>query len=80
MITIEVFSGECSHCEQMAENSRAALAELDLHGEVIVVTDQEEMDERGVTVTPALVINGELECMGRVPEPTEIMAWLQEIE
>lgn len=80
MITIEVFSGECRQCEQIANNSREALAELNLHGEVIVVADQDEIDERGITVTPALVINGELECMGRVPEPTEIVMWLQEIE
>ena len=80
MITIEVFSGECRQCEQIADNSRAALAALELHGEVIAVADQEEILERGITITPALVINGDLESMGRVPELTEIVMWLQEIE
>jgi len=80
MITIEVFGGECPQCEQIADNSREALAELELHGEVIVVADQEEILERGITITPALVINGDLESMGRVSELTEIVMWLQEIE
>ncbi|GAK56678.1 redox-active disulfide protein 2 [Candidatus Vecturithrix granuli] len=79
MITIEIFSGDCSLCEQLAENSRTALEELKLHGDVRVVADQDEIRERGITATPALVINDEVECLGRIPEPVEIMAWLQEI-
>jgi small redox-active disulfide protein 2 len=79
MITIEVFGGECQQCEQVEKNSKEALAQLGVKGEVIEVADQNEIVEHGITVTPALVINDEVESMGRIPEPTEIIAWLQEI-
>lgn len=43
---------------------------------VIPVTDVETIITYGVTVTPAVVVNGEVKCEGRVPECSEIRGWI----
>ena len=79
MIKMEVFGGGCPKCRKTEENSREALAGLGLEGEITAVKDKAEILMRGVTSTPALAINGELKCLGRIPETAEIADWLKEV-
>jgi small redox-active disulfide protein 2 len=80
MIKIEVFGIGCPKCKQTGKNSEEALRELGLEGEVKEVTDQVAILQRGVTLTPALAINGEVKAMGRIPEVKEIMTWLSALK
>jgi len=44
-------------------------------------TKVKEMDEimaYDVAITPALVIDEDLKCSGRIPQKSEIVAWIQE--
>ena len=77
MIKFEVFGGGCPKCKKVKENCKEALARLKLEGEILEVTDQVEILQRGVTSTPALAINNEVKSMGRIPEVSEIITWLE---
>ncbi len=65
----------CSTLEQMLYN---ILAEMDLAVSVEKVHDREKIINLGVASLPALIMDGEIKCSGRVPKKREIEAWLQE--
>jgi small redox-active disulfide protein 2 len=64
---IEVLGTGCPKCMNTEQNVRKALAELSLQAEVEKVTDIQQIIQRGVLSTPALVIDGRLVMQGRIP-------------
>jgi hypothetical protein len=55
---------------------KRALAELNLDAEVLHVTDPKEIALRRIFLTPAVVVDEEVRCSGRVPDVAEIKQWL----
>jgi hypothetical protein len=53
------------------------LSELDLPADLDHVRDVVEIGSYGVMGTPALLINGEVMCVGRVPPKIKIREWLE---
>ena len=72
MKKIEIFGTGCPKCKRTEQNVRKAVQELGIEAEVTHVYDQLEMLKRGITHTPAVVIDGEVKIAGRVPEVDEI--------
>ena len=52
------------------------MTKMGLDAEIAKVTDINEITSRGVMLTPALVVDGEVKVSGRVPSPEEIQAML----
>jgi len=73
---VEILGPGCPKCKKLAENAEQAVQELGVDAEVIKVTDIQEMTKRGVMMTPALVIDGEVKSVGKVPSPLEIVSYL----
>ena len=69
---VEVFGAGCPKCKKTEENARKAVEELGIDAEVTHIYDEVEMIARGITSSPALVIDGELKVADRVPEVEEI--------
>lgn len=76
MITIEVFGPGCQKCKATEAVVHQALQMLGLQVKLINVRDPKEMAGHGVMFTPAVRINGELKCTGRVPQVAEVTSWL----
>ncbi len=76
MITIEVFGPGCQRCQATKQSVRQALAALGIEATVTEVDDPKEMARNRVLFTPAVRINGELKCTGRVPSVAEVTTWL----
>ena len=74
---IEILGTGCPKCETVAKNAQAAVAELGIQAEVIKVTDITEIAARGVMLTPALVIDGDIKAVGKIPTVDEIKEWFQ---
>ena len=74
---IEILGTGCPKCETVAKNVQSAVRELAVQAEVIKVTDIGEITARGVMLTPALAIDGEIKGVGKVPTVEEISAWLK---
>lgn len=72
MRKIEVFGVGCPKCRKTEENAKKAVEELGIEAEVVHIYDQAQMIMRGITSSPALVIDGELKVAGRVPDVDEI--------
>jgi small redox-active disulfide protein 2 len=77
MKKIQILGTGCPKCRKLAENAAAAAKELELEFEVEKVTDINEMMKFGVMMTPALVVDGEVKVVGKVPSPNEIKQMLE---
>ena len=73
---IEVLGPGCTRCETLKRNTVDAVGELDLDAEVEYVHDVAEIAKRGVTLTPALLVDGHIRVAGRVPSVKEVKAIL----
>jgi small redox-active disulfide protein 2 len=72
---IEILGSGCPKCKQLEANARKALEEAKKKAEIVKVTDINEIIDRGVMVTPAIMIDGKLKAAGRIPEVEEIKKW-----
>jgi small redox-active disulfide protein 2 len=78
MLKIEVLGPGCSKCDDTFEKVNQVLDELKLEAEVTKITDVFEIMSKGVTLTPALIINGKLKYIGKIPSTKEIKSILLE--
>lgn len=73
---IEVLGTGCADCITLYENTKKALEESGKQGEVLKVVEITSMLKYGVTTLPALVIDGQLKCSGRLLSVAEIKGML----
>jgi small redox-active disulfide protein 2 len=78
MTKIEILGTGCAKCKRLFVNAEQAVKDAKITADVIKVEDLDEIVERGVMLTPALFINGELVAEGRVPCVEEIVTMLKE--
>lgn len=78
MVTIEVLGTGCMKCKRLLKNVEKAVAETETEVEIIKIEDINAIMDRGVMLTPALIIDGELITSGRVPDVKEITGYLKE--
>ncbi|MEW5825546.1 MAG: thioredoxin family protein [Candidatus Bipolaricaulota bacterium] len=57
----------CPKCRALADAMEKSVADRSLQAEVIKVTSIDEIVNRGVMLTPALAIEGNLVAVGKVP-------------
>lgn len=73
---VEVLGRGCAKCHKVADSIREIANQLSLKVDIVHVTDLNEIVERGVMLTPAVFLDGEKKCEGRVPTESEIRSWL----
>ena len=74
---IKVCGPGCANCTKAEAVVKEAVAESGAAAEVAKVTDFAEMAKLGVLSTPAIVINGQIMCVGKVPSKSEVLEWLK---
>ncbi len=74
---IEVLGTGCPKCQMVVKHAEEAVRELGVEGSVEKVTNIVEIAGRGVMMTPALSVDGEIKVVGKVPTVEEIKALLQ---
>ena len=73
---IKVLGPGCSKCHQTEKVVKEAIAEAGISVEVEKVTDMMKIAGYGVFGTPAVVVNGEVKSVGKIPKKDEIKKWL----
>jgi small redox-active disulfide protein 2 len=73
---IKVCGPGCANCTKAENVVREAVAEAGIEAQIYKITDFAEMAKLGVLSTPAIVVNGEIKCVGKVPSKHEVMAWI----
>ena len=73
---IEILGTGCPKCEKLAENAQQAVSELSMDAEIVKVTDINEIIKRGVMMTPAVAVDGEVKSVGKVLSTEDIKSLL----
>ena len=76
MKKLQILGSGCAKCHKLAENTEAAAKASGIQYELEKVTDIQKIMSFGVMMTPALVIDGEVKLVGKVPSAEEIKALL----
>jgi len=75
---IKVLGPGCPRCQQTEKNVKEAVAEAGVDAQVDKVTDVMEIAKYGVFGTPAVVVDGEVKSVGKIPGKDEIKAWIEQ--
>jgi small redox-active disulfide protein 2 len=74
---IKILGTGCAKCELLAEQTEQAVRELELDAEIEKVTEINDILEFGVMMTPALVVDGSVKVVGKVPGLVELKEMLK---
>jgi len=76
MKLVQVLGPGCHKCKEAARIASEAVAESGIEARVEKVEDLQQIMSFGVFSTPAVVVDGEVKAVGKVPSKKEIVAWL----
>jgi len=79
-LEIKVLGAGCAQCNRLEQELMQVMAEAEIVADIEHVRDIKEIGRYGVMGTPALIINGEVKSVGKVPPRTELKQWLIQVK
>lgn len=73
---IKVLGPGCPKCHEAEKLVREVVADKGVDATVVKVSDFQEIARMGVFSTPAIAVDGEVKCVGKVPSKAEVAAWI----
>ena len=74
---IKVLGPGCPRCETTKKNVEEAVAESGVEAKIDKVTDVMEIAKHGVFGTPAVIVDGKVKSVGKIPTKEEVKSWLK---
>jgi small redox-active disulfide protein 2 len=74
---IKVLGPGCPRCQEAEKIVKEAVAESGVDATVEKVTDVMEIAGYGVFGTPAVVVDGEVKSVGKIPTKQETIEWIK---
>jgi small redox-active disulfide protein 2 len=74
---IKVLGPGCPKCKQTEEIVRQVVAEEGITANIEKVTDVMKIAGYGVFGTPAVIVDGEVKCVGKIPKKEDIKTWIK---
>ena len=78
MMEIKILGPGCAKCKKAEETVLAAVTESGVEAHVVKVTDTMEIAKSGVFGTPAVIVDGKVKAVGKVPSKKDVLGWLSE--
>jgi len=79
-IQIKVLGPGCVQCDRLEQDLMQVMAETGIVADIEHVRDIKEIGRYGVMGTPALLINGQVKSVGKVPLKSKMIEWLKEAQ
>ena len=79
VVQIKVLGLGCPQCDGLEQELMQVMAEINLMADIEHVRDIKEIGKYGVMGMPALIINGKVKSVGRVPQKNKLIEWLSEL-
>jgi small redox-active disulfide protein 2 len=73
---VQVLGPGCAKCDETAKIVQEAIAESGAKASFEKVTDFGVMAALGVFTTPAVVVDGQVKVVGKVPKKADVLAWI----
>jgi small redox-active disulfide protein 2 len=75
---LEVFGPGCAKCKALKDSAKEAVVKLGWKdAKIIYTTDMDVLIQKGISVTPALTLNGKLVLSGKYLPPEKLVQLLQ---
>ena len=75
---IKVFGPGCARCVEAESVVRQAAQQAGGEISVLKISDFREIMAARIISTPAVMVNGQIKCTGRVPTGSEVANWIAE--
>jgi len=79
-LAIKVLGPGCVQCDRLEQELMQVMTEAGIMADIEHVRDIKDIGRYGVMGTPALIINGQVKSVGKVPPRSKIKAWLEEAQ
>jgi small redox-active disulfide protein 2 len=73
---IKILGPGCPKCQQTEKVVKEALAEAGVSADIEKVTDAMKIAGYGVFGTPAVVVDGDVKSVGKIPTKEDVKAWI----
>jgi len=73
---IKVLGPGCPKCQQTEKIVKEAVAEAGVDAQVEKVTDTMKIAGYGVFGTPAVVVDGDVKSVGKIPKKQDVISWI----
>ncbi len=74
---IKVLGPGCPKCAQTEKVVRDAVAESGVNASIEKVTNILDIGKYGVFGTPAVVVDGEVKSVGKIPGKADVLKWIK---
>lgn len=74
---IKVLGPGCPKCQQTEKVVKEAIEETGVSADIEKVTDTMKIAGYGVFGTPAVVVDGEVKSVGKIPGKEDVKSWLE---
>ena len=74
---IKVLGPGCAKCHKTEEIVNEAVAESGVDATVIKISDTMEIAKSGVFGTPAVIIDGKVKAVGKIPTKDDVIKWIK---
>lgn len=75
---IKVLGPGCPKCKKAEQLVRDTVQEAGINANIEKVTDVMKISEYGVFGTPAVVVDGDVKCVGKIPTKEDLLKWIKE--
>ena len=73
---IKILGPGCVNCRKTEALVRETVAEAGVAADIEKVSDIMKIAQYGVFGTPAVVVDGQVKSVGKIPKKEEILAWI----
>jgi small redox-active disulfide protein 2 len=73
---IKILGPGCVNCQKVEKLIRETVTEAGVAADIEKVSDIMKIAKYGVFGTPAVVVDGEVKSVGKIPKKEEILAWI----
>lgn len=77
-VNIKILGTGCKKCQAVEAAVKSIVAETGVDATVEKVTSVMDIASYGVFGTPAVIVNGEVTSVGRIPTREDILSWLKQ--
>lgn len=74
---IEILGTGCPKCKKTYDVVTKAVKEAGVEADITKVEDLNSIMDYGVTITPGVVIDGDVKIMGKIPSINAVKEWIQ---
>ncbi len=76
MRLLQVLGTGCAKCQKLTQQAEAAAKSLGIEYQLEKITQIDRIMAFGVMITPALVVDGEVKVVGRVPDLEQLKSMM----